>query len=133
MTGESSANLLVGGLGILFQQGDGGHNQAGRTVAALDRLFIDEGLLYRMQTVQCPKPLQGDDFAAGDFTHRDATGRQRLPVDQDLAGAALFHPAGQFGGLQAHVIAQYVDQRRVRIDAQRMRLPVDAQAHGTQL
>ena len=118
---------------ILLQEGHRGHDQAGRTVAALDCLLIDESPLHRMQPIQRAQPLQGDDGRADDFTYGDAAGGQRLPVDQDLAGAALFESAGQLGGLQAQVIAQDVDQRRGRVNAQRMVLPIDAQAYSRQL
>ena len=41
-------DVAVGGLGILIEESFGGHNHAVDAVTALNRLFVDKGLLQRM-------------------------------------------------------------------------------------
>ncbi len=45
---EAGANFVVGGIRVVIEIGFGGHDEAGRAVAALLGVVIDEGLGDRM-------------------------------------------------------------------------------------
>src|SRR5262249_59413415 len=54
----------------------------------------------------------------------------RRAVDQHRAGAALRHGAAVFGAVELEIVAQHVQQRRVRLGIDRADRSVDLQADG---
>src|SRR5436309_5668961 len=57
---------------------------------------------------------------------RDA-GTDRLAIDQHRASAALRQAAAEFGAVELEVVAQHVEQRRVRLSGNRTAHPIDCQ------
>jgi hypothetical protein len=105
----------------LMHARDRGHNLPGRTVAALECIVIDEGLLHRMQrTVGLCQTLDGGHVVA--LVHRgEAEARQDPPiVDKYGARAALPVIATFFGSGQTGVVAQGIQQRRAAIQGKPM-------------
>ena len=95
------------------QQADGGAELAGRAIAALEGVVLDEGVLDRMQRAVGT----GQAFDRGDrraiLHHRQGqAGVDPDAVDQDGAGAALAVVAAFLGAGQIEVQAQQVQQRR---------------------
>ena len=115
-------------LGVAFlDAGDRRHDLAGRAVAALEGVVIDEGLLHRMQRAV----RLGEAFDGGDLLALDARGERQArqhaaAVDQHRAGAALAMVAALLGAGQADVLAQRVEQRGPHVERQLMALAVDA-------
>src|SRR5580704_2600334 len=69
---------------------DGGHDHAGRAVAALQAVMLAERLLHGMQrAVRGRQALDGEDVGAVELPGEHGAGLDRLAVDVDHAGAAL--------------------------------------------
>src|SRR5689334_287758 len=80
---------LVAGMAFL-DAGDRRHDLAGRAIAALKRVVVDEGLLHRMQIARWPgEPLYGRDLAPLCHDGEGHAGEDPLSVDMDCTGAAL--------------------------------------------
>src|SRR5262249_14296705 len=112
----------------LLEHARGGADLAGRAVTTLKRVVLDERLLQRMDVVVVRKPLDRRDRFA--FV-RDGEREAALcadAVDQDSAGAALAVIAPLLGAGEAELLAQEVEQRRARVENERVLDPVDAQA-----
>jgi hypothetical protein len=60
-------------------------------------LFFDERLLKRMQIVSRPEALQRRNWEPLHASDWDSTRGHSLPVEDDLARAALPETAGEFG------------------------------------
>ena len=56
--------------------------------------------------------------------------RVGLAVDQHGAGAALREPAAEFGAVELEIVAQHVEQRRVRLGRHRAAHAIDFQIDG---
>jgi len=67
--GAAAAQVRQGGevalarLGLTGQQVDRSHDLAGLAIAALGNVFVDPGLLHRMQPAAPREPLDGGDAA----------------------------------------------------------------------
>ena len=71
-----------------------------------------------------PKPFERGDLGALDRFHRRDAGSHRLPFDDHRAGSALAEAAAELGTVQFQIVAQDVEQRRRRIEVQRMARPL---------
>src|ERR1700722_11577090 len=112
---KSQPDLGLARLLVAVEQRLGEHDHAGGAVAALCRLLRYESGL------QGVRPFEGTEaFERGDLRlpervdWRDA-GAHRCAVDEHRAGAALAKPAAELRGIEAKIIAQHVEQRRVRL------------------
>ena len=107
---------------------------AGRAVAALERVVLDERLLQRMQLVVVREPLDGRHLGAIVRDREREACVRPAPVDQHGAGAALAVIAALLRAREAQVLAQQVEQRRARVDEQAALDAVDHErerrAHG---
>ncbi len=99
---------------------------ARRTIAALERVEVDEGFLHRVEgTVRVRQPLDGGHrFTVGHHSERQ-TGKHALAVNEHGAGAALAVVAPLLGSGETDVLAQRVEKRYPRIKRQTMGLTVD--------
>ena len=96
----------------------------GRAVAALQRLLLDEGVLQPCGASRRPAPRRSSPPCRRPTRpgcRRNASGA----VDQHVAGPAQTQPAAESGAEQSEVVAQQVEQRRVRLALDRVRGPVD--------
>ena len=93
-------NLAVGGLGILIEQSLTGHDHAVDAVAALDGLFVDEGLLDFVHILGVAQAFDGRDrFVLRRANRRDA-GTDRDPVHDHRASTALGQAAAVLGAIE---------------------------------
>src|SRR5207237_9701255 len=93
---------------------------------ACRHLLVDPRLLDRMEPAVCREPLERGDFRLHGGHLRDARPR-RDAVDDDGARAALAEPTSEPRTLQAEIVSQDVQKRRLGVDVDRMRRPVDLQ------
>ena len=111
---QSLPHLLLSRGGTVAQQADRGHHHAGGAVAALGGLLIDERLLDRMEPAAARHPLHGDDRAVHG-RHRQVAGRAGATPDEHEARPAQPRPAAEPRPGQAQVMAEHVEQRRIRL------------------
>ncbi len=119
------ADLLLRSDRVVVEQRLRPHHHAGDAVAALRRLLVEKGLLHRARLAAGAEALDRRDRAAVERGDRRQAGEHRLAVDDDGAGAALAEAAAELGAVQLEIVAQHVEQRRRRIDIERMRNTVD--------
>src|SRR5262249_29093595 len=80
---------------VLREQRDGPNDHAVETVAALHRLFVDEGLLHGRWLVGTAEALERHDLSRSDRREFDLAGKHRFAVQQHHAGAALAKSAAE--------------------------------------
>ncbi len=118
-----SRSCAVTRIGNLVQQRLGGHDLAVLAKAALRHLFVDPGLLQRVEF-----PPFGESFERSDFSFhgrgRSNARPNRDAVHDHCARPALAQPATKSRPLQAEVVAKNVEQRRRGIDIQSVRTSV---------
>ena len=102
----------------LVDHPDRGAELAGRAVAALERVALDERGLQRVQLVAAGEPLDGRQLRAvvGDGEREARVGT--APVDQDRARAALAVVAALLRAGQLEVLAEEVEQRGADVDGE---------------
>src|SRR5579871_1831683 len=140
--GKRQPDLRLAWLRVAVKQRLGQHDHAGDAVAALHRLLRYESGLQRVRPLDGPESFERGDLRLpkhGDW--RDA-GAHRSAVDEHRAGAALAEPAAELGRVEAKIIAQHVEQRRVgfgryamhravhlETDSHDAKTPLEAAAH----
>src|SRR5712671_7672004 len=107
----------------------GGDEDAGQAIAALARLLVEKGLLQRMRPLRGAEPLDRQHSLADDGRDGPTAGFHRLALDQHHAGAALLETAAEFCAGEAEMVAQDVEQRRVRIGGDARRLAVHREGY----
>lgn len=109
---------------------DGGHDLAGRTIAALKRILVDERLLHGMKRpVLFSQPFNGSYRASNRGQESEA--RQHLhAADLHGAGTALTMVTSLLCPGEAYLLAQGVEKSRARFDVQPMRPPIDGNIHN---
>src|SRR5882757_6948696 len=127
---QSFAHLLLAGMRLGVENRLGGRDHAVDAVAALGRLLGDEGLLQRMRLFHAAQAFDGDDLGLADLRQRYHAGARRLSIDQDRAGPALPQAAAEFGAIEAEIVAQDVEQRRVRLGRNAAHRAVHLQTDG---
>ena len=115
------------GRGVALEQRLGAHDHAGDAVAALRRLLGLEGGGSGPGLRRRCQPFERADLALAQRGDRHQAGEDRLAVDQDGAGAALAEAAAELGAVERQLVAQHVEQRRVGIDVDLVRLAVDGE------
>ncbi len=86
-----------GGIGVLPQEGDAGHDHATGAVAALHRADFHERFLEGMQLAVLIQPFDGGDFFAGDRADGCDARAGGCSIDQHRARAALAFAAAVLG------------------------------------
>ena len=95
--------------------------------------MLGERLLHRVQGLAVRQPLDGGDVEAVE-RHGEHKARVRPPpVHEDGAGPALAVVAALLGAREAHPLAQQVEQRRARIELERVLVTVDPECDGGEL
>ena len=116
-------------LGILIEQGFGGHDHAVDAVAALHGLLVDEGLLDLVHLLGVAQAFErGHGFVLRCADGSDA-GADRVAVHDHGAGAALGQAAAEFGTVELQIVAQCIEQRHVRLGVDDLRLAVYSQGY----
>ena len=120
-------------MGIALQQADRGHQEARRAEAALQAVFLPEGLLHGMVFLRLRQTLDGLHLGAVGLHRQHHAALDRLPIQQDGAGAALpgVTPDMRPGKIQA--LAQILYEQLARLDltlfVDSIDLDVDILAH----
>src|ERR1700736_958075 len=92
---ERFPDLAAGRRWISLQQRCGAHQDAGDTIAALQRLLGDERALQRVWLFGGAKALDGGDVLVRHRPQRRVAGRHRAVADDDVTGAALAGAAAE--------------------------------------
>ena len=88
---------------------------------------VDETCLQRMKLSILLEAFHGDDFALVGLHGEHGARLDRCPVEEDGARAAVGRVATDVGAGLAAVLAQRVDERASRLDANAVQLSVDVQ------
>src|SRR6266404_4536811 len=123
--GDGRVDVRVGGLQLVFQQRGDGHDHAGLAIAALRHVVLEPSLLHLMQLAVLREPFDRRDLLARRGADGEGARTYRRAIDVDGAGATLRDAAAVFGAGQADVLADYPEQRRIRVGVDVLRLPVD--------
>src|ERR1700730_4244739 len=115
IAGKCQPDLGLAWLLVAVEQRFGQHDHAGDAVAALHRLLRDEGGLQRVRPLDGTEAFERGDLQLPERADRRDAGAHWGTVDEHHAGAALAKPAAELGGVEAKIIAQHVEQRRVRL------------------
>src|ERR1700728_527081 len=118
---------LVADMRIFLQHVRCRHQKTRRAIAALQAVIVDEGLLQHRQLVAVGKALDGADFLALRLNGEHQAGAHRLVVDNYGTGAADAVLAADMGTGLAAIVADGIDQRLARLDADRIIAAVDSQ------
>ena len=123
------ADLGIRSRVALLDTADAGHDLPGRAVAALERVFVDEGLLQRMKPAIALEPLDGGDLRTV-MHHRERQARvDALSVHQNRACAARALVAAFLGAGQIRPFPEHVQQRRSVVHRDLAGFAVDAYPH----
>ncbi len=126
---QFGADLLIGRFGILLQQCLRPHHYSGDAVAALGRLLFHEGALDRRGRFDCSETLKRRHLLALKQKQRRHAGQDGVAVHDHRARTALAEPAAEFGGIELDIVAQNIEQRRIRVRIDLMVLTIDLQCH----
>ena len=115
---DSGSNVLgdrARPTGCMFRQHpDRRADLAGRAVAALEAIELDEGRLHGMEDVAIGEPLHGCHFPTVELHGKAEARVDPLTVDQHGAGAAGTLIAALLRACQFEVLAQRVEQAHSR-------------------
>lgn len=130
ITGATPLDFINGGLGSFLQQHGRGHDEAGRTEAAHERIALDESLLHRRELPVLAEPLDGGDFDALGIDRQLHAGVGQHAIDQHGTGTAGRTVADFLGAGERGVIAQRVEQRDAGLKLEVLFFTVDLQGDG---
>src|ERR1700730_11335557 len=135
IAGKSQPDLGLTRLMDAVEQRFGTHDHAGDAVAALRRLLRHESGLQRVRPLERTEAFERGDLRLPERADRRDAGAQRGAVDEHRAGAALAKPAAELGGIEAEIIAQHIEQRRVRLGRHAVHRAVhlEADSHDAEL
>ena len=114
----------------MFEQCLGRDQNARQAIAALTRLLVEKGLLQRVRPLRRAQTLDGEDGLAGDGRDGLAAGFLGMAVDQHHAAAALLRTAAEFRPDEAEMVAENIEQRRVRVRGDADGVAVDDQGYS---
>ena len=121
------AQLGFGRLVVAFQKRLRTHDHAGDAVTALCCLLGLERGRQRAGFFRRSEAFDRAHLALGQGRDRQQAGEGGLVVDEHGAGAALPQPAAELGAVEAEIVAQGVEQRRIRVGVDSMGGAVDGQ------
>src|SRR6267142_3816435 len=104
--GKRRANLIASGARMPIQQGFCGDQNRGRTIAALGRTQISEGILERMQSSFQAEAFDGQDIPGVALNAKDQAGEHGLAVQKNGARAALSQFTAMLRASVAEILAK---------------------------
>ena len=125
-------DIVVGRLGIFFEQDGCAHDLSGLAVAALWDVNFDPCALHGMRVVR-GKPFDGGNVLAFDTGERRDTRAYRATVEMDRTRAAESHSSAKLGSSQIHFVADGPEQRHFGTDIQLIGLVIDVQSDHREL
>src|ERR1700722_3769008 len=130
---EHVGEFVVGDIGLALQHAGHQHQKAGRTEAALQAVMLHERALQGVKLVAGRQAFEGADLLAFRLHREHQAGTHRRAIDEHRAGAAHAVLATDMRpGLPA-ILANSVDQRAARLDANGMGLSVDRKCNVASL
>src|SRR5215211_2531545 len=117
---------------ILLQEADGGHDHAGRAVAALETVRLVESLLHRMPHTVLRDAPDGGDLVPVGLHRKDRARLDRLPVDVDRAGPATGRIAPRVHAPDPEVLPEMMEQQQSRFHLGHVGVPVHRHLDPTQ-
>jgi len=106
--GHGLADLRLVCSGIMVDERLGRQDDTADTKAALNGLFVDEGLLDGMRPLQRAESLERDDGSACSRTYRRHAGADGVALHHHRTRAALPEAAAEFRPVQIQVVGQDV-------------------------
>ena len=129
---EPLADLFTAGIGILFQQGVSGHDEAGAAETALNAAEAGPGQLQRMGIVGRADALDSGDLGIVlDVLHLLDAGADQLAVEDDGAGAAQTDVAADLGAGEAYPAQDFSQRILFRIAENETFGAVDGQSNSS--
>jgi hypothetical protein len=94
VTGEDFPDVFVAGMGILFEEGDNGHEDAGGAEPALEPMRLPKCFLEGVEIIRRPQTFYRSDFMPIGLNGEHQAGAHRAVIDQYSASAAnsMFTP-----------------------------------------
>jgi len=102
------ADLVFCGCGVFFEEGDEGHQETRGAKTALQRVFIGEGLLQRVQVFRSSKRFHGANFVTVSLNRENKAGADGFAIEEDGAGTANAMLAAHMSSQQTQVMAQEI-------------------------
>src|SRR5215470_10853135 len=125
--GHRRIDVAIGGLRVLPQQRNCGHDLARLTISALRDFMIDPSLLHRVHPPARREAFDRHHSLTRDSGDRERTGAHRLTVHVYRARAALRDAAAVLGSLQVQHVPKRPQQRHLGLDIDLPHDAVDAQ------
>jgi hypothetical protein len=122
-------DFWLGRRGIFSKQGHAGQDHSRGAVTALHGIALNEGFLYRMQTIAVGDAFNGCDLLA---CHTGDGGDARAvwnAIDQNRAGSALALTASVLGAGEIQLIPQNEEQWPFRINGHAYAFAIHNQVH----
>ena len=91
--------------------------------------MLDEGLLKRVQRAVLRDPFDRHDLGAVVRNRQGEAGVRAAPVDEHCARAALAVVAALLRTRQAELLPEQVEERRARVELERVLVAVDVERH----
>src|SRR5947209_856783 len=113
---EAVAYLFARRVCVAFEELRGGHDHAGRAVAALQAMSLPEPLLNRVQLAVLRESFDGRDARAVGLDGEHRAGLDGLAVNRDGASAAQRSLAADVRARQSEHVAQVVHEQQSRLD-----------------
>ena len=115
VAGDGLADLVLARVLVALQQRVAGHHHAGRAVAALQPVLLQEALLDRVELAVLLQPLDGHDLAAVGLHGQHGARLHGHAVEQHRAGAAVGGVAADVGAGEPEDLAEQVDEQQPRL------------------
>ena len=120
-------------MGMTFAyQADGRTDLAGRAIAALERVMVDESLLDRMKRTHLAKPFDRNDVRSIKCHCELQAGIDPLSIDEDRARTALTVIAAFLGAGELEIASEEVKQCGPWREFDQVARPVNGQFDGTE-
>src|SRR5258708_3607474 len=95
------------------EERDGAEDHAGRAVAALERVVVEEGLLHDVQGAGGGEPFDGGDAFAGGSAGLGEAASGGDAIEEDGAGGALSFAAAELGSSEVEIVAEDAEEGTV--------------------
>src|SRR5205085_1234306 len=123
VTAHGAVDFGVGRFGFVGEKGGGAHDLSGLAIAALRNVGVEPGFLNGMAAVR------GESFdcrhaLVRDVRDRRAAGARRVPIDVNRARSTESHAATELRSGHAERVAQYPQQRHLRLDVDSLTLAI---------
>src|SRR5439155_10024526 len=124
IAGKPVADLVLGRVRRLREEGPRGHQEAGGADATLERGGLQESLLERMERLALGHALDGLDLLPVRLAAKHEARADEPAVQRDAAGAAVAGGATFLAAREMQRVAEHVEQRLLGLAEELDRVPV---------